>query len=466
MRPLSLAGRLQRRRCSGVQSSRLWERPPARAWCDHFVVIIWATVFQFALYRIFIERVAEQHMALTAEPSLGPAWLPVGILGTSFLSLSMPRVVVTGSHAAVWVLFIVLVLPAWVHIYAVGAEGHAVQYVLIVVLPILAIASLTQREVFASGDAFDPKRLRVFAAVCLSICVLLIPALLRNFPTSYSLYDVYERRLNFRTESRGELLGYLLSNTKYAVIPVSLAVAASLRRWSWMMLAVTMAVPVFFTDGSKLTLALPILMIFLHGAFAATRRSPTAVVGGLGLCAVLAWLVAHPDLDLLVIRRAFFVPVDLTLQAIAYVDDFGPTQGLDIPIVAQVFYDSPASPPFSMVLGSHLNASGATNANVSAFVTGYAQLGWWGVGVVLFSVAILLRALDRVCRGRPRTLGVVCGLVSGIVLSESAITTTLLTNGLAGMILCCWFLRPQPSTCSDDVLGEQSLTPSPRHRCN
>lgn len=442
MRPLSLAGSLQRRRCSGMQSSRLWGRPSARAGCDRFVVIVWATVFQFALYRILIEQVAAQHMNLTAEPSLSPIWLPVGILGTSLISLSMPRGVVTGSHAAVWVLFIVLVLPAWVQIYAVGAERHAVQYVLIVVLPILAIASLTQREVFASSDAFDPKRLRVFAAVCLSICVLMIPPLLHNFPTSFSLYDVYERRLAFRTESGGKLLGYLLSNTTYAVIPVASALAVSHRRWSWMMLAVTMAILVFLIDGSKLTLALPVLVIFLDGAFAATRRSPTAVVGGLGLCAVLAWVVAHPDLNELVVRRAFFVPVDLTLQAIAYVDEFGPTQGLDIPMVAQLFDNYPKSPPFSMVLGSHLNPSGLTNANVSAFVTGYAQLGWCGVGAVLFSVAILLRALDRVCRGRPQTLGVVCGLTSGIVLSESATTTALLSSGLVGMILCCWLLRP------------------------
>jgi hypothetical protein len=257
------------------------------------------------------------------------------------------------------------------------------------------------------------------------------------------LGDVYAVRTVWASEGSGMSM-YLFPWLANVLLPLLLGHAWKNRRLCELLVLGFAAYMLFTSTGMKAYLFMPALVAVV--LLVATWRPPSSFIPlGLGVFAgtmvLLDNITRSVTWSSLGVRRVFFVPAHLTS---VYLEFFAanPVTHLSDSILLRGWlrYPYPMSVPH--MIGAVLGQP-ATNANNGLVADGVANFGIWGGlvwAVVLGILMKLLRAVTERREDRPEAWAVTA--TWPIILLSSALTTSLLTHGLALGLLAAWSLRP------------------------
>jgi hypothetical protein len=364
------------------------------------------------------------------------AWLP---------ALAMPRSVQMISEVVVWVLYLLVYVPAILmtfHIFGIQLE-------LFVVLPLamgilLAAQRLPRRPV--EFGFLTPGQHRFAVAALAAGGIAAVTAVFGFSLELPGLSAVYDTRQDYRMSIREapSVVGYLVPWLGRAIFPLALMLGLRDRRLTLVGLAILGELLIFATAGFRS--ALFVMLLVVAGYVIATWRqharilpwTASAIVGVAGGAA----LVGNLEIASLSVRRTALVPGQLT----GYYYDFfshNPTYGLRHSVLSFL-----GDPPYGDVLAPFLigdiyfrNADQSANANVWAD----AMANFGIVGVIAFTVLLSfgLWAADRLTGHHGPTLTVAAGAIIGFSLSNSGLFTSTMSAGVGALIALVAIGRPR-----------------------
>ena len=257
------------------------------------------------------------------------------------------------------------------------------------------------------------------------------------------LGDVYAVRTVWASEGSGMSM-YLFPWLANVLLPLLLGHAWKNRRLGELLILGFTAYMLFTSTGMKAYLFMPALVAVV--LLVATWRPPSSFIPlGLGTFASTMVLLDNITRSVtwssLGVRRVFFVPAHLTSVYLEFFATNPVTRLSDSTLLrGWLQYPYPVSVPH--MIGAVLGQP-AMNANNGLVADGVANFGIWGGliwAVGLGMLIRLLRAATERREDRPEAWAVTA--TWPIVLLSSALTTSLLTHGLALGLLAAWSLRP------------------------
>lgn len=269
-----------------------------------------------------------------------------------------------------------------------------------------------------------------------------------------SLADVYTVRAVWAAEASG-ISGYVVPWLAYAILPALLAHAWQKRRFGELLVLICAAYMLFAATGAKTFLFMPIVVVgvmLIAAWHPAGSLVPIALGGLVAVMVFMGSVSGSPFWVSLGIRRLLFVPARLTS---VYLDFFSknPVVRLSGSVLrGWIRFPYPMNVP--RMIGEALGQPG-TNANNGLAADGFANFGI--VGVLVWAVALgvlirLLRAATERRENRPEAWAVTA--MWPVILLSSALTTSLLTHGLALGLLAAWSLRPDRHTIESRRNGQ------------
>lgn len=279
-----------------------------------------------------------------------------------------------------------------------------------------------------------------------------------------ALYDVYEVRSDFRTQtSTVPVIGYLLPVVYNVINPAFIARGIYSLKATWIAAGVGGQVLIYVTTGQKSILfsALAIVgtaWLFrrdlrLRGARLLTAMSVVAFAS-----IALDWLFHTFLWNTMLIRRFLVIPGFLT---VAYVNVFqnrprGDFAGMPLFWVERSS-DYGRGP--SYLVGQILTGNPLNNANVSLFGHGYYNYGYLGMFIESLVFVLLLWFVDAACRGLPTPVVALIFFMPTFAAASSNIFTTITSHGFLAAILICTVL---PRTGWGRQTKSPELRPSPQ----
>jgi hypothetical protein len=402
--------------------------------------VILVCVCQLLIWMIFSARIAfTGEFGLELAESRDLATLLFGVLGVGLLSLVLPGSLDRVAQSASWMLFITLVIPSWVMIYALGLEGAFGGYITSVILPVVALGVWARSASQLQQGPFVDRDIRLLGAVSVGLLIMLFLFTPLSLPQNITLDAVYDRRLDFR-ERGGSLANYLHVTSEHAIAPLSVAIAMVSGRRFWLIIAGSATVGAFLSHGSKQCLMVPIAIagMALVGRRFGNRAEPLLAAGAIAI--LLVGLIDLPEIDLYTVRRIFCAPPYIVASYIDWFDVNGPLYGRDIGVLSRVIFGIEPETTASLVVGRQVMMQPELNANTNCFAFGFAELGAIGPWVILAVVVAYLKVLESVCSVSPAGFPALIGLQVAVVLSEQSLHTAILSGGLAATVGCCWVL--------------------------
>jgi len=258
------------------------------------------------------------------------------------------------------------------------------------------------------------------------------------------LGDVYAVRTVWVSEGSGMSM-YLFPWLANALLPLLLGHAWKNRRLGELFVLGFTAYMLFTSTGMKAYLFMPVLVALVL-LIAAWRPLSSFMPMGLGVFAstmiLLDRVTKTVSWSSLGLRRSLFIPAQLTS---VYLEFFAanPVVRMSDSILLRGWLTYPYSVSVAHLIGAVLGqpSMGANNGLIS---DGFANFGIVGslVWAVLLGILIrLLRAATERRENRPEAWAVAA--MWPVVLLSSALTTSLLTHGLALGLLAVWTLQPE-----------------------
>lgn len=378
--------------------------------------------------------------------------LPFAFLVSILPAVWLPIAVSRPSQIALWVLYILGYVPSILLPYYVLGTGFAG------VLPLtLAIASsfglLSLVAGIRLGATYAPAvSMRTFEnflvglAILLGAYTILAFGINLNLPALANVYDVRQAFDQAAINTNVPFAAYALDWSMYVVNPLLMLVGLRSKRFGIFAIGLSIELLVYGTTGYKSALLSVLLVAPLLGLLARRLRP----VFGLSLAAAslvmvlgsVMWDQANDTIlaTSLFVRRLITVPGQLVAD---YFDFFSKhrTYGLSNSILA---FLGPApydlAPPH--LIGAVYFNSPGEDANANVWADAFANFGFGGIFAFTLLLGVALILLDSAASGRDlRITGAIAGLMA-IVLSNSALLTTIMTHGL-GLAIVLIFLMPQ-----------------------
>lgn len=262
-----------------------------------------------------------------------------------------------------------------------------------------------------------------------------------------SLGDVYAVRSTWASEGSW-ISTYLFPWLANTLLPLLLVHAWKKRRLGEVLVLGFTAYMLFTSTGMKAYLFMPALVavVLLVSAW----RPPTSIVPvGLGIFAgamlLLDTITRSVAWSSLGIRRILLVPARLTS---VYLEFFtvNPVTRLSDSILFRGWLQYPYPTSVSRMIGAVLGQP-SMNANTGLAADGFTNFGVVGSLVWAVLLGILMRLLRAATEHREnRQEAWAVAAMWPVVLLDSALTTSLLTHGLALGLLAAWSLQPEKHT--------------------
>lgn len=258
------------------------------------------------------------------------------------------------------------------------------------------------------------------------------------------LGDVYTVRATWASEGSW-ISTYLFPWLANVLLPVLLVHAWKNRRLGELLVLGFTAYMLFTSTGMKSYLFMPVL-VAVALLVAEWRPQSSIMPLGLGIFAsamiVLDNITRSVTWSSLGLRRVLFVPAHLTS---VYLEFFttNPVIRLSDSVLLRGWlrYPYPVSVP--RMIGAVLGQP-AMNANTGLVADGFANFGVVGSLVWAVLLGILMKLLRGAAERREnRSEAWAVAAMWPVVLIDSALTTSLLTHGLALGLLVAWSLRPE-----------------------
>ncbi len=391
-----------------------------------------------------------------------PSWARTAVIALLALSplLWMPSVLTRPSSFAVWVLYLVVYVPAVVVSFHILRLSFPFPWFFgwlwfsllwLALLRYLPLVRLPKVRLSPTGLTLG--LLGLWAAGYL----LFFKAF--GFRTLPSLKEIYRVRLAARevVSAQGRLFGYLLRWFTNVINPFLVILGLRRRRW-WLLAAGVLGQALIFTfDATKSTL---MSVPYLLGLYALLRwkrwRVPATTLfqGGIALFggALLGdWALHSEVLTTYVLRRIFYVPGLLTAY---YLDYFSvhPQWHWAHTLVGRLLGVLPpagtSAPGPGFLIGAVYFHNPAGNANVNFWADAFANLGNPGVILVTLGLSLLLWLYDSLSGGHHRVVAFLLLAMPVFALTNTSLLTALLTHGWIPALALLWLWPKDPSVSS------------------
>ena len=281
----------------------------------------------------------------------------------------------------------------------------------------------------------------ILTAISLSI-VMFISWRYTGFRINIDLSKVYELRVEAQNYSMPTIVLYLFSFTKMTNA-ILITYYISKRKTIVALMIFLVQLLSFSVDGSKTTIFLA-LFAFLIGIIPKMNSIKFNLYLLLGLniiiLGVLIYYYIFKDLMpiSLITRRTFFEPQRISFQYYDYFSNHKPDlfrQSFLRFIGLKSAYDK----PIAFVIAEYYEKD-SFSANNGLISDAMANLGYSGVLIMPFIIGILLRVFDVLSKNVGIRIKAIISLYFSVVLSNSFLSTALLTHGLLVTMVILFFI--------------------------
>lgn len=368
----------------------------------------------------------------------------IALIPSLWLTVSASR----PSNVCLWLLYLTVYLPTTFLCYHVSSrppeDAIVFSMALLAMMLIVGIFS-RMRPLPLTRLQIDQTKLHVFLLATTLGLIVLLSVTSGGLRLNFSLQDVYQRReTSVDVSGQGTLLSYAISSLAGCFAPVSLAIGFSRKDISLVCVGLLGTMSVFFFDGSKAVFFSPILLLaMMVSLWYAARHFALVFVAGAIAVVVLAvcqyTFTGSYELSAYLVRRQFIVPGVLSA---CYWDFFS--------VNPHVYYAdrfmsfllvSPYNLSTSRLIGDTYLFSDANSANANVWASAYANAGYVGMTVTTIVLGAVFRFLDSVASQGDAKVACLMAAMFGIVWSNGALETSMLSNGVFLALVVLYVLR-------------------------
>ena len=256
-----------------------------------------------------------------------------------------------------------------------------------------------------------------------------------------NLNDVYATRLQSNTVFEAAFgVGYIVPWAGNAINPMLMALGMARRRVDLVLLGFAGQVLIYSVTGYKSVLFSIAVVPLVYVTISFARRWFGVLVPAAGAVILVGGTLAG-GLALGLARRVFATPGQVGWYYYEYFSDHPVYQ------LAHSFLSwlgsSPYTVPPPQVIGSVYFPGTGTNANANLWSDAFANFGFAGIVAFSLVLALVLWFVDALGRGRDLRIVGPLMAIAGLNLSDGALFTTILTNGLA---VTCLLIALMPPT--------------------
>ncbi len=345
-----------------------------------------------------------------------------------------------------WILYLTVVLPANFVSFMVSKLSPQI----VVMLPLLLTSSFllfefvrTRRWKIKIPDIAGTSILFSLFLPATTIILAVILFSHTNFTLNISWDDIYVRRLDARNILSQTLLGYSEAVLASVLIPIGVIYGIQTKKWAYIAVSLFAVLTIFSLKGSKGLFVTPIVLIGIYKLSLAKRSD-------IGL-KLLAWfnvwvysalfeafVLKSNIITLYTVRRMLIIPSQLTVYYWEYFRQNYLYGMQDSRLGWLIPMDLNYSIPRARLIGLEFFGNIETNANANIWATGYADFGVLGMLLTSILAALILKILDNISIGDKFYFACVCSAFIGMVWSQGALYTSMISNGVLLLIFAVW----------------------------
>ncbi len=413
----------------------------------YLAALVWAYTNHYSPVFAYLGQVdarpeTMETLVVVGLAALPAAWLPLGALRPSVI--------------LVWFLYLqgyvsMIVVPLFIE----GDLSTVLPFdlALVAAMAILTLATRLPAASIRIPTLSPTTLLQLLVALGVLSSAYIVAAFGIHAPPS--LEDVYVTRAQSDIVFEAAFgAGYIVPWAGNAINPMLMALGMARRRVDLVLLGLAGQVLIYSVTGYKNVLFSILVVPLVYYAIALARRS-----FGLLMPAAAAVIVVGSalmsDETMGLARRVFATPGQVGWYYLEYFSD-NPTYHLTHSFLSWFGSNAYGVPP-PEIIGSVYFPGRSVNANANIWADGFANFGIAGILGFTLVLGLVLWVADAV--GRDRDLRVVGPLlaIAGLNLTDSALFTTLLTNGIA---LSCLLIALMPPVSA--AAGGRSPPPTPR----
>jgi O-antigen polymerase len=254
-----------------------------------------------------------------------------------------------------------------------------------------------------------------------------------------NLADVYTTRLQSNTVFEAAFaISYVVPWAGNAINPMLMALGMARRRVDLVVLGLAGQVLIYSVTGYKNVFFSIAIVPLVYLTISIARRSFGLLVPAAGAAIVVGSALAG-ELALALARRVFATPGQVGWYYFEYFSDH-PAYHLSHSFLRWLGPSTYNIPP-PEVIGSVYFPGRGTNANANIWADAFANFGFAGIIGFTLVLGLVLWVTDALGHGRDLRIAGPLLAIAGLTLSDSALFTTILTNGLA---LSCVLIALMP----------------------
>jgi hypothetical protein len=397
----------------------------------YVAALIWAYTNHYSPLFAYLGQIdarpeATDQLIAAAFAALPSAWLPIPARRPSTVLL--------------WFLYLVGYVPMTVVPLFLEGELEAVLAVDIALVAGMATLALVAR-LPAAVIRVPHLTLGTLTNLLLALGILssLYIAAAFGIHAPPSLAEVYTTRLQSNTVFEAALgIGYVVPWAGNAINPMLMALGMARRRADLIVVGLAGQVLIYSVTGFKNVLFSIAIVPLVYLVITLARRWFGALLAAAAAAIVVASSLAG-DWPLVLARRVFATPGQVGWYYFDYFSEH-PAYQLSHSVLSWLGPSAYSAPP-PQVIGSVYFPGEGTNANANLWSDGFANFGFAGVIGFTLILGLVLLAVDGVGRGRDLRVAGPLLAIAGLNLSDAALLTTILTNGLG---LSCVLIALMP----------------------
>jgi hypothetical protein len=465
-----------------VPSVRPVERrgAPATGWLDvrvsreavivRLVLLVGVVAYASLLVASYVTTIAPAfaYMGYTLEPA-APPYLVLGFAVSVLPALWLPLQLARPSAGVVWIIYLLAYVPSTLMpLLSLVRPPEDVALLVVAIGTAFTLLSLVP-----SLRLLRLRRLRVPSWVFWSAFVALCGFLLLQITSEHgyaialpSLSEVYDVRGEYKEAAESRLSRLGVSWIGNVLAPFLFAVALVRRRPLLALPALALQAYLFSITGFRSLLFAAVILVVLLGASAMRGRYLGAYLAWGGSALIVgSWLLDQALQTIAftstLVRRLIATPGLLSGWYFDFFSD-NPQVRLSHSVLARwLDYPYDVAPPF--LIGARYFGRDETYANANFWADAFANFGFSGIFVFTVVLGLILWFADSTVgasdSARTRLALLLLG-VPAFTLSNTALTTTLLTHGLA-LALLILFVVPRNITAG---AYDERAEPCPRLR--
>lgn len=416
--------------------------PKVQIKVERLILFVLGLLFNWLLltcYYYFISPSYEYLGLITRDVTLSLQLINlfISLLPLLWLPLTCGR----PSDYTVWMLYILLVAP-YPNISVLVSRQEPMQAInaSVAILVGFTLIDLARKpQYFKFKKFFEAKQLFAFWLPLVTVLLSFFVFALAGFHLNLSFSDVYERRFAARDIAiANSLTAYLIAMLQSVCLPFTLVIGIFNKKWLYIIESIFATLAIFGFEGSKVVILVPLLIMGVIYLSARCLQYHSLIIL-LTVCLIILLAILETkflDSDILstiFVRRLLVIPSQLSSY---YLEFFSKNPyALFSDNLLSYFIPARYSLPIPRVIGEAYFGNIATNANTGIWATGFAQLGY--LGIVLFSMlgGVILSFIDSITIPNRSVMGSVISMLIGLIWSQTGLHTSILTNGVGGLLL-------------------------------